>query len=73
MNNQHSEDGIWLPCVLAGRIPVLIDCEVHKGNVLYLSKEHPGKASNIENGLPIAIALKDGIDTVEASTKISIN
>ena len=58
-----------LPCALAGKVPVKVDCEVKKGDKLYLSNN--GFASNIKNKNPIGIALEDGNTLVNAIVKLS--
>lgn len=71
LNHNHDNSENWLLCCLSGRIPVLVDGSVKKGDRLYLSKEQPGKASTTVNGNAIAIALEDGDKLVNAISKLT--
>lgn len=71
LNRNHADSENWLLCCLSGRIPVLVDGSVKKGDRLYLSKEQPGKASTTVNGNTIAIALEDGDKLVNAISKLT--
>lgn len=69
--NKSKKDGIWVLCALAGRVPLKVDCKVHKADKLYLSYDNEGYASNITNGRCIGIALEDGDKLVNSVVKLS--
>ena len=69
INSEEEGKKNMLPCALAGKVPVKVDCEVKKGDKLYLSNN--GFASNIKNKNPIGIALEDGNTLVNAIVKLS--
>lgn len=69
--NKSKKDGIWVLCALAGRVPLKVDCRVHKADKLYLSYNNEGYASNITNGRCIGIALEDGDKLVNSVVKLS--
>lgn len=69
--NKSKKEGIWVLCALAGRVPLKVDCRVHKADKLYLSYNNEGYASNITNGRCIGIALEDGDKLVNSVVKLS--
>jgi hypothetical protein len=67
---KESEESLSQYVCSIGKINILCDGDIKKGSKLYLSKKIYGKASSIENGKCIGIALRDSFRDRDGGIKV---